>query len=131
MGCVRKLGVSLSWVRLRVGGGDESLCVHESDVSMSQKFARFGSALYFLTNYSQGWALNFKNVAPQKQNAICKLTTQYAKRNCAFKPFKAHCAATINAKNASFHKKFVNAIQGENKSSLDSIFDHQNTKHGI
>jgi hypothetical protein len=28
---------------------------------------------------------------------------QYAKRNCAFELIKAHCAATINAKNGSFH----------------------------
>jgi hypothetical protein len=52
------------------------------------------------------WAPNLKNVAPQKQNAICKTRAQYAKRNFAFELFKAHCAATINAKNASFHKKF-------------------------
>jgi hypothetical protein len=56
--------------------------------------------------YTQGWARNFKNVAPQKQNAICKLRAQYAKCNCTFKLFKAHCAATINAKNASFQKIF-------------------------
>jgi hypothetical protein len=42
-----------------------------------------------------------KNVALQKQNAICKTNAQYAKRNWAFEQFKAHCAATINAKNAS------------------------------
>ncbi len=48
---------------------------------------------------------NLANVAPQKQNAICKTRAQYAKRNCAFELFEAHCAATINAKNASFHKK--------------------------
>ncbi len=47
-----------------------------------------------------------KNVAPQNQIAICKPRAQYAKRNCAFKLFKAHYAATINAKNTSFHKKF-------------------------
>jgi hypothetical protein len=29
--------------------------------------------------------------------------TQNAKRNCTFELFTAHCAATINAKNASFH----------------------------
>jgi hypothetical protein len=51
------------------------------------------------------WARKLKKVAPQKQNAICKTRVQYAKRNCAFELFKAHCAATINAKNASFHKK--------------------------
>ncbi len=38
--------------------------------------------------YTQGWARNFKNVAPQKQNAICKLRAQYAKCNCTFKLFK-------------------------------------------
>jgi hypothetical protein len=53
------------------------------------------------------WAPNIKNVAPQKQNAICKTRVQYAKRNCAFELFKAHCAATINAKNASFHEKIL------------------------
>jgi hypothetical protein len=47
------------------------------------------------------------NVAPQKQNAICKTIAQYAKRNCAFELFKAHCAATINAKNASFHTQIL------------------------
>jgi hypothetical protein len=41
----------------------------------------------------QWWARNFKNVLLQKQNAICKLRAQYAKRNCA---------ATIDAKNVSF-----------------------------
>jgi hypothetical protein len=44
------------------------------------------------------WARNLKNVALQKQNAICKTRAQYAKPNCAFELFKAHCAATINAK---------------------------------
>jgi hypothetical protein len=54
------------------------------------------------------WARNIKNVfVPQKQNAICKTRAQYAKRNCAFELFKAHCAATINAKNASFHEKIL------------------------
>jgi hypothetical protein len=42
---------------------------------------------------------------PQKQNAIYKPRAQYAKGNCILKLFKAYCAATINAKNASFHKK--------------------------
>ncbi len=51
------------------------------------------------------WARNIKNVVPQKPNAICKTRAQYAKRNCAFELFIAHCAATINAYNASFHKK--------------------------
>jgi hypothetical protein len=58
---------------------------------------------------------------PQKQNTICKSRAQYAKRkaqnakrkmqnakrNCAFEILKAHCAATINAKNASFHKQVL------------------------
>jgi hypothetical protein len=56
-----------------------------------------------------GWARNFKNVAPQKQTTICKPKAQYAKRNCAFKQFKAHCTVTIDAKNASFHKKILSA----------------------
>jgi hypothetical protein len=51
------------------------------------------------------WVRNLKNVAPQKQNTICKTRAQYTKCNCAFEQFKAHCTATINAKNASFHKK--------------------------
>jgi hypothetical protein len=38
---------------------------------------------------------------------LYKFCAAKAKRNCAFKVFKAHCAATINAKNASFHKKFL------------------------
>jgi hypothetical protein len=57
--------------------------------------------------YSQRWVRNFKNVSLQKQNAICKLRAQLAKRNCALELFKAHCVATINAKNASFHKKIL------------------------
>jgi hypothetical protein len=52
-------------------------------------------------------AHNIKNVAPQKQNAICNTRAQYAKRNCAFELFKVNCAATVNVKNASFHKKIV------------------------
>jgi hypothetical protein len=50
-----------------------------------------------------------KNVVPQKQNAICQTRVQYAKRNCPVKLFKAHCAATINTKNASFHTNFLSA----------------------
>jgi hypothetical protein len=63
----------------------------------------------------QGWARNFKNVAPQKQNVICKPRAQYAKRTCTFELFKAHCAASINAKNISFHKKTfkVQKMQGQ------------------
>jgi hypothetical protein len=57
--------------------------------------------------YKHCWARNIKNVAPQKQNAICKTTAQYAKRNCAFELFTAHCATTLNAKNISFHKKIL------------------------
>jgi hypothetical protein len=53
------------------------------------------------------WACNLKNDAPQKQNVFFKTRAQYAKRNCAFELFKAHCAATINAKNASFTKKIL------------------------
>jgi hypothetical protein len=49
----------------------------------------------------QGWTCNVLKVAPQKQNA----RAQYAERNCAYKLFKAHNTATINAKNASFHNK--------------------------
>jgi hypothetical protein len=56
--------------------------------------------LHFKNKHS--WACNFKNVVPQKQNTICKTRLQYAKCNYAFELFKAHCAATINAKNASF-----------------------------
>jgi 1,2-phenylacetyl-CoA epoxidase PaaB subunit len=54
---------------------------------------------------THSWARNIKNVAPQKQNAICKTRAQYTKRNCAFELFKVRCAATTNAKIASFHKK--------------------------
>ncbi len=53
------------------------------------------------------WAHNLKNIAPQKQNAISKTRAQYAKLNCAFELFKVHFAATINAKNACFHKKIL------------------------
>jgi hypothetical protein len=56
--------------------------------------------------YWHSWARKLKKVAQQKKNAICKTRAQYAKRNCVFKLFKAHCAATINAKNASIPKKF-------------------------
>jgi hypothetical protein len=62
---------------------------------------------FLLFGVGRSWGRNLKNVAPQKQNAICKTRAQYAKRNCAFELFKAHCAATINAKNASFHKFFL------------------------
>jgi hypothetical protein len=65
----------------------------------------WGLFTIFLCNY-QSWARNFKNVAAQKQNAICKTRAQYAKRNCAFELFKAHFAVTIDAKNVSFDKKF-------------------------
>jgi hypothetical protein len=43
----------------------------------------------------------------KKQFVKQERNTQNAKRNCAFELFKAHCAATINAKNASFHKKIL------------------------
>jgi hypothetical protein len=59
----------------------------------------------------KGGHATFQNVALQKQNAICKLREQYTKRNCAFKLFKAHCAATINAENAGFHKKVLKQAQ--------------------
>jgi hypothetical protein len=52
-------------------------------------------------------ARNLKKVAPQKQNAIRKTRAQYAKRNCAFELFKAHCAATIYAKSTSFQQKII------------------------
>jgi hypothetical protein len=54
----------------------------------------------------KGGRATFKNVAPQKQNAICKFRAQYTKRNCILKLFKAHCVTTINAQNAGFQKKF-------------------------
>ncbi len=50
------------------------------------------------------WTRNLKTVALHKKKAISKTRAQYANRNCAFELFKAHCAATIDAKNASFHK---------------------------
>jgi hypothetical protein len=40
------------------------------------------------------------------QNAICKTRAQHAKRYGAFEQFKVHCAATNNAKNATFQKNF-------------------------
>jgi hypothetical protein len=55
----------------------------------------------------QGWARTFKNVAPQKQNPICKGKAQNAN---ALELFKAHCAATINAKKASLNKSLFSAI---------------------
>jgi hypothetical protein len=58
----------------------------------------------------QRWARNFNNVAPQNQNALYKTSMQDAKRNCVFDLFKGHCTATINAKNASFHNKFLKRI---------------------
>jgi hypothetical protein len=63
----------------------------------------YNASGYFLPYQLHSWARNLKNVAPQKQNAICKPSAQYAKRNCTFELLKAHCAATINANNASFH----------------------------
>jgi hypothetical protein len=38
--------------------------------------------------YKHSWVCNLKNVAPQKQNAICKTRAQYAKRNFALKYLK-------------------------------------------
>jgi hypothetical protein len=76
----------------------------------------------------QGWARNFKNVAPQKQNTISKLRAQYAKHLCAFKLFKMHCAATINSKNTSFHKRFLKHDSGEFMSLQDSNSELQFTK---
>jgi hypothetical protein len=77
-------------------------------------FRKVGNKYYFEPKYRSdvtrslhSWARNLKNNATQKQNAICKTRAQYAKDNCAFELFKAHCAATINAKNASFHKKIL------------------------
>jgi hypothetical protein len=69
-----------------------------------------------------GGHATFKNVAPQKQNAICKLRAQYTKRNCTFKLFKAHRAATNNAQNAGFHNKVL-------KQAQDSHLDLQITMH--
>jgi hypothetical protein len=43
----------------------------------------------------------------KSKKQFLKQDPQYAKRNRAFELFKAHCAATINAKNASFHKKIL------------------------
>jgi hypothetical protein len=60
--------------------------------------------------YRQRWARNFKNVAPQKQNVIYKTRAKDTKRNCAFETVKVYCAATINAKNISFHKNFLKSI---------------------
>jgi hypothetical protein len=57
--------------------------------------------------YIHRWARNFKNVAPQEQNAICETRAQFAKHNGAFELFKAYCAATINAKNESFHNNIL------------------------
>jgi hypothetical protein len=54
--------------------------------------------------YLQEWASNFKNVAPQQQNATCKPRAKNTKHYCTFKLFKVHCATAINAKNASYHK---------------------------
>jgi hypothetical protein len=53
-----------------------------------------------LASIFKGGRVSKKYFAPQKQNAICKPRAQHAKRNC-----KAHCATTINAKNASLKKK--------------------------
>jgi hypothetical protein len=37
----------------------------------------------------------------QFENRECNMQ----KRNCSFKLFKVHCATTVNAKNAGFHKQ--------------------------
>jgi hypothetical protein len=63
---------------------------------------------------------NIKNVALQKQNAICKTRAQYAKRNCAFELFRAHRAATINANNASFHKK-ISKHKKRNRNYINKV----------
>jgi hypothetical protein len=38
--------------------------------------------------WQHSWACNLKNVAPQKQNTICKTRAQDSKRNCAFELLK-------------------------------------------
>ncbi len=73
---------------------------HSADDQMTEVY------LWICTKKWQGWARNLKNLSLQNKIAICKPRAQYTKRNCAFKLFKAHYAATINAKNTSFHKKF-------------------------
>jgi hypothetical protein len=78
----------------------------DKDTDTEMDIQVFGCRIYSM-RYWHRWAHNLKNVAPQKQNAICKTRAQYLKRNCAFELFKAHCAATINAKNASLKFFFI------------------------
>jgi hypothetical protein len=42
----------------------------------------------------------------KSKTQVVKQERNMQTRNCAFELFKSHCAATINAKNASFRKKF-------------------------
>jgi hypothetical protein len=86
---------------------------------------RFLFGVVAIPIYRQRWECNFKNVAPQKQNTICKLRAQFSKLNCAFELFKAHCAAIINAKNASFHKN-CKALRTQTE---DVNLELQITKH--
>ncbi len=81
--------------------------------------------------YWHRWAHNLKNVAPQKQNAICKTKAQYSKRNCAFELFKAHCAATINAKNASFRQICISDLGQMYSRYFDPAFEIDDSKRAI
>jgi hypothetical protein len=86
--------------------GKKADVIFVSDVRAKDKGDELKKLMGLTRNgsYKHSWARNLKKVAPQKQNAICKTRAQCAKRNCAFELFKAHCAATINARNSSFHK---------------------------
>jgi hypothetical protein len=86
--------------------------------------------IYSLIGFTQSWKRNFKNVALQKQKTQFVKQEQYAKRNCAVELFKAHCAATINAKNTSFHKKiFVSAKNASATFLNKKVSYHKNSTH--
>jgi hypothetical protein len=63
-------------------------------------------SLYIATGIGGHATLKMLRRKSKTQNANFKTSAQYAKRNCTFELFTAHCTATINAKNISFHKKF-------------------------
>jgi hypothetical protein len=53
------------------------------------------------------WAHNFKNVAPQNQNAICKLRAQYTKCNQAFNYLKCIVPQQLILRMQDLNKKIL------------------------
>jgi hypothetical protein len=55
----------------------------------------------------RGGRATLKMLRRKSKTQFVKQDHNTQKRNCAFELFKAHFAATINAKNAIFVKKFL------------------------